>query len=260
MNKMWNLTADQWASVLGSHEHPGAVGDGLRKSGALVPWSRVLVDETAGCETTLDLGCGRGEHSAVLARHGRRPTLVDWSAANLAFSRGLFHTLGFSAQFCRSDITQPLPFASNSIDAVFSCGVLEYFTPDQVDQVVAEAFRVARKRVVIMVPNSKSLAYRLGKWHMERTGTWVWGGEVPSHTLVPAFTRGGAAHVREYTVAARHALHFLTMRGGPRAARWLARAFNLRDHSRPARFRQGYLLVTVGEQRGMRIDRDSGRQ
>lgn len=247
MDKMWNLTADQWAAVLGSAEDPATVGEGLRKTGALVPWSQVLVDETRGCESTLDLGCGRGEHSAVLAREGRRTTLVDWSEANLAFSRGLFNTLAHDGTFCRADITRPLPFASNSIDAVFSCGVFEYFTAEQIDAILAEAFRIARRRVIILVPNSASVAYRLGKWHMERAGTWVWGGEVPSWTVAPAFRRAGATTVREYTVAARHALGFLTMRGGPRVARLLTRALHVRDHTRPARLRQGYLLVTVGD-------------
>jgi ubiquinone/menaquinone biosynthesis C-methylase UbiE len=247
MEKMWNLTADQWAVVLGSNDSPAQVGEGLRKAGALVPWSQVLVDETAACETTLDLGCGRGEHSAVLARHGRRPTLVDWSAANIAFSRGLLNTLGFDAHFCQSDITKPLPFASSSFDAVFSCGVFEYFTAAQIDGILAEAYRVARKRVIILVPNASSIAYRVGKWHMEHTGSWVWGGEVPSYTLAPAFRRAGATRVREYTVAARHSLDFLKMRGGPRLARWLTRTLHLTNHSRPAKFRQGYLLVTVGD-------------
>jgi ubiquinone/menaquinone biosynthesis C-methylase UbiE len=244
---MWNLTADEWASVLGSNENPAVVGDGLRRAGALVPWSQVLVDETRDCDTTLDLGCGRGEHSAVLARHGKRPTLVDWSTSNLEFSRALFLTLGYTGRFCQSDITRPLPFASQSIDAVFSCGVFEYFAAAEIDRILAEAFRVARKRVVVLVPNAKSLAYRVGKWHMERSGTWVWGGEVPSHSLAAAFRRAGAARVREYTVAARHALAFLTMRGGARVARVLTRALNLTDHGRPARLHQGYLLVTVGD-------------
>ena len=247
MDKMWNLTADQWASVLGSNDNPAALGEGLRKVGVFVPWSQTLVDETADCATTMDLGCGRGDHSAILARHGRRPTLVDWSEQNLEFSRGLFHTLGLQGEFCQADITKPLPFASESIDAVFSCGVFEYFTPQQIDNILAEAFRVARKRVIILVPNAKSIAYRLGKWYMERTGAWVWGGEVPSHTLAPAFRRAGGVNVREYTVAARHSLGFLTMRGGTRAARVLTSTLKLTDHPRPSWLRQGYLLVTTGD-------------
>jgi len=248
MEKMWNLTVDQWASVLGSDENPAEVAHGLEQAGRFVPWSQVLVQETADCVTTVDLGSGRGEHSAVLARAGRETTLVDWSEDNLSFSRGMFDALGLQGRFCHADITKPLPFDDHSIDAVFSCGVFEYFTKEQIDRILAEAFRVARKRVIVMVPNARSLAYRIGKWHMEKTGAWVWGGEEPSHSLRAPFRKAGASSVREYSVGTKHSLIFLTMRGGGRVARLLTRVLRLTDHPEPSRLRQGYLLVTIGEQ------------
>jgi len=247
MDKMWNLSVDEWASVLRTDQNPADVARDLAQAGRFVPWSQVLIDETAGCTTTADLGCGRGEHSAVLARAGRATTLVDWSPDNLAFSQRLFGALGLRGQFCQADITAPLPFDSSSIDAVFSCGVLEYFPRAQIDRILAEAFRVARKRVIIMVPNAASVAYRVGKWHMERTHAWPWGGEEPSHSLRGPFRAAGATNIREYSIGARHALGFLTMRGGDRLTRLLTRALNLEDSARPSRFRQGYLLVTIGE-------------
>ena len=124
-DKMWNLTAEQWSSVLQTVENPNDVASRLQRVGAFVPWSKLLVDESSDCVTTADLGCGRGEHSAVLARAGRTTTLVDWSQDNLTFCRGLFDALGVEGQYCRADITKPLPLASNSIDMVFSCGVFE---------------------------------------------------------------------------------------------------------------------------------------
>src|SRR6186997_977139 len=69
-DKMWNLTADQWSSVLRSNEDPATVAARLPTSGGFVPWSRLLLDESADCKSTADLGSGRGEHSAVLARAG----------------------------------------------------------------------------------------------------------------------------------------------------------------------------------------------
>ena len=161
--KMWNLTPDQWSSVLQSNADAVHLGERLRRSGTFVPWSQALVEETADCVSTADLGCGRGEHSAVLGRAGRQTTLIDWSHENLVFSRALYDSLGLTGQFCRADITQRLPLESNSIDAVFSCGVFEYFTATQIDAIMAEAFRVARKRVIIMVPNARAIGYRLGK-------------------------------------------------------------------------------------------------
>jgi SAM-dependent methyltransferase len=246
--KMWNLTADQWSAVLESKDNPEAIAARLRQNGMIVPWSQILLDEAAGCVTTADLGCGRGEHSAVLARAGRTTTLIDWSHENLLFCRGLYGALGLHGHYCRADITRPLPLESNSVDMVFSSGVFEYFNPSQIDAIMSEAFRIARKRVIIMVPNSLSIAYRLGKWYMERTGTWEWGGEVPSVTLKPHFQRAGGTSIREYSVGGQHSLDFLApVPGGARVARVLTRLLRLTRHPRPTPLRQGYLLVTIGD-------------
>ena len=248
MDKMWNLTQEQWSSVLKSNENPAALADGLRHVGAFVPWSRLLVTETADCTTTVDLGCGRGEHSAVLAMAGKRTTLVDWSQQNLTFAQGMYRALGLDGTFTRADITRPLPFGTASIDAVFSCGVFEYFNAAQIDAILAEAFRIARRRVIVMVPNASSVAYRLGKWYMEKTGSWEWGGEEPSHSLVSHFRKAGAANIREFSVGTRHALGFLSaIKGGGRVEKLLTRGLGLTDHPEPSRFNQGYLLVTMGE-------------
>jgi len=245
---MWNLTADQWSAVLQTRDDPVNVADRLRRAGTFVPWSTVLVDESADCGSTVDLGCGRGEHSAVLARAGRRTLLVDWAPNNLAFASAMYAALGLIGSYVRADITRPLPFDTDSVDLVFSCGVLEYFNQAQIDAIIADAFRVARKRVIIMVPNAAAIGYRLGKWYMEQRGTWEWGGEVPSYTLKPQFKRAGAASVREFSIGGRHSVEFLpALPGGVSIANLLIRALRLTRHPRPARFAQGYLLVTIGE-------------
>lgn len=242
-----NLTPEQWSTVLATAGSPARLAESLLARGPVVPWTELLVKHTEDCRSVLDLGSGRGDHAALLARAGRQPTLVDWSPQNIAFSRHLFSAAGVQGRFCVGDITRPLPFASASFDAVFSCGVLEYFDRAVVAAIVREAFRVARRRVIILVPNASSLAYRLGKWYMERTGTWTWGGEVPSYSLRGVFEQAGAAHTTEFTVAARHSLDFLVMPLGGRIRRACTRMLRLDHHVRPAWCRQGYLLVTIGE-------------
>jgi ubiquinone/menaquinone biosynthesis C-methylase UbiE len=247
MQDAWNLSPNEWSAVLSTHSSPVRFAETMVERGQVVPWTTLLVEHTVDCATVLDLGSGRGDHSALLARHGRRPTLVDWSAQNIDFSRRMFAASGVRGHFCVADITRPLPFESNSIDAVFSCGVFEYFNETEVDAILREAFRIARKRVIVLVPNALSVAYRLGKWYMERTGSWTWGGEVPSYTLKPAFERAGAVRTTELTVAARHSLDFLVMPLGSRFKRACIKLFGLQHHVRPAWCRQGYLLVAIGE-------------
>jgi SAM-dependent methyltransferase len=248
MTGPWNLTAGEWSAVLATDQSPTRLAETLLARGQIVPWSELLVERTADCQTVLDLGSGRGDHSARLARHGRLPTLVDWSLQNIDFSRRMFEECGVRGRFFVADITKRLPFESNSIDAVFSCGVLEYFDERQVQAILDEAFRVARKRVIALVPNAWSVAYRLGKWYMERRGSWNWGGEVPSHSLQRAFDRAGSVHTSELTLSARHSLNFLrAMPFGSRVERGCIRLFGMQHDARPAWCRQGYLLATIGE-------------
>ncbi len=245
---MWNLTPEQWSAVLQSDADAAQVAARLRQSGAFVPWTDLLVEESTDCTTTADLACGRGEHSAVLAMAGRTTTLVDWSEQNLAFGRSLYGALGLEGNFCRADITRSLPLESDSVDLVFSCGVLEYFNADQVGAIITESFRIACRRVIMMVPNARSLGYRLGMWYMKRTGKWDWGGEVPSHSLRRHFRNAGCTSIREFSVGGKHAVEFLApLPGGARIVGALTRALNLTLNHQPTPLQQGYLLVTIGE-------------
>jgi hypothetical protein len=124
---------------------------------------------------------------------------------------------------------------------------LQFFEPATVRTVIQEAFRVSARRVMVLAPNARSVAYRFGKWWMERRGTWHWGREVPVQRFRPFFRDAGARTVQEYPVAARHSLDFLTFRGGSGVRRVLGRALRLHDHARPARFNQGYMLVSIGD-------------
>ncbi len=65
-------------------------------------------------------------------------------------------------------------------------------------------------------------------------------------TLKPHFQLVSKGRFYEFTVGAQHALNFLTMRRGVKIQRFLARV-GFRDHSDLAPFKQGYLLVSVGE-------------
>lgn len=242
----WNLAAAEWAKVLLDGLTPASVAESLLQ-GDTLPWTAHLVALTRDSSAVLDLGSGRGDQAAVLGLNGRQPTLLDWSGRNLAFSAELFRVLGLVGRFCRADLTEPLPFHNDSFDTVYSCGVLEYFDQATIERLVAESFRVSRRRVIMMVPNALSLAYRVGKWYMQRTGGWQWGGEVPFYSLRGLIRRVSPSQVKEYSVGTAHALKFLTMPGGGVIRRVATRVLRGGDDSGPSRLRQGYLLLTVAE-------------
>lgn len=246
MANPWNLTRAQWSSTLLDGESPEDLAASIR-GGESLPWTTIALRCSKEGSRVLDLGSGRGEHSAHLALKGRRTTLVDFSSRNLAFSENLYRALEKKGRFCQADITRPLPFASGSYDLVFSCGVFEYFTASQMGAILKEMFRISTRRVVVMVPNALSIPYRLGKWYQERTRNWRWGGEVPSYSLRQLFRQAGSVRTKEFSVAAHTSLNFLTMPLGSRIRRALTPLVAPVEESQPALLRQGYLLVTIGQ-------------
>jgi ubiquinone/menaquinone biosynthesis C-methylase UbiE len=242
----WNLTSSQWSGVLLNGTKPEVLGTKLL-GGTFTAWTDVLLKFSNPKDRILDLGSGRGEHSAILALHGRRTTLLDWSTENIRYSSRVFQAMGVDGSFCRADLTKPLPFENNGFDIVFCCGVLEYFTSEQINSILREAFRVSARRVIIMVPNALSVAYRIGKSYMERNAQWRWGGEVPSYSFKRHFRAAGMTRLTEFSVAPDHSLNFLSMPLGGPIREICRRLLRMRDSSKPSLFRQGYLLVTIGE-------------
>ena len=246
MASKWNLTEAQWSDVLLNEATPEGVANGLAK-GHWLPWVQTLLQYSAESDATLDMGSGRGENSAVLALKGRRTTLLDWSKDNIEYSKKLFELMKLQGEFRHADMTKPLPFENDTFDMVFSCGVFEYFSAQTIRSIVKEAFRISKKRVIIMVPNAWSIPYRLGMAYMKITGKWQWGGEVPSYSLKPHFRDIPNIRVVEFSVGTRHSLDFLTMPGGGILKRAWGRFLNVQDHPGPASLRQGYLLITIAE-------------
>jgi len=243
----WNLTPSEWSKVLDTNADVLKVAERLKK-GQCLPWAEVIQHYTEDSKTTLDLGSGRGENSAMLALRGKHTVLFDWSKENLNFSSRLFDALGKLATFVQGDMIKPLPFENTSVDTVFSCGVFEYFTDEQIKAVLKEAFRVAKKRVIVMVPNAYSLCYRLGMWYMKRMNKWPWGGERPFWTLKHCFSAISSIKVVEFTVGTKHSLNFLTsLPKGVFLQKLIIKIFSLQDHSRPSFLNQGYLLITIAE-------------
>jgi len=246
MTQPWNLTPTQWSDVLLGGVEPAAIAKGISTDSAN-PWGATLLEYTKDSDTILDLGSGRGQHSAILSLAGKQTTLMDWSVENIEFSMKLFDILKMPATFCRADMLKPLPFKDHTFDTVFSCGVFEYFSDEEIREILREAFRVARKQVIIMVPNALSIPYRIGKFYMEKTGAWNWGGERPFATMKPYFKAVGCHRIHELSIDAKTSLTFLTMRGGGLVKRLATSLLRMNDHPGPSLFKQGYLLITIGQ-------------
>jgi ubiquinone/menaquinone biosynthesis C-methylase UbiE len=98
-------------------------------------------------ESILDLGCGYGAYGLALAKEGRRCVGSDINMKYLvpAAAAGLPVVA----------VDSLLPFPDDSFDTVVLLEVIEHVP--EIEAILTEAFRVARRNVLVTVPNAESL-------------------------------------------------------------------------------------------------------
>jgi 2-polyprenyl-3-methyl-5-hydroxy-6-metoxy-1,4-benzoquinol methylase len=121
---------------------PGMPAEPGAHYGALVRFAK----RYAG-SSVLDLGCGFGAYSGALMKEGLSCVGCDINLDHLrkAAASGL----------PVANVDSVLPFRDKAFDTVIILEVLEHV--EDVERVLGEAFRVARKNVLITVPNSENI-------------------------------------------------------------------------------------------------------
>lgn len=99
----------------------------------------------------LDVGCGTGHFSRRFAAAGLQVTGVDPDAAALAYARSRD-----GVTYVRAD-ARALPYGANSFDWVSAVTSLCFVDPPQ--RALAEAWRVAKRGVVLGLLHRRSLLY-----------------------------------------------------------------------------------------------------
>jgi len=94
----------------------------------------------------LDLGCGFGAYGSALIDDGRKCVGCD---VNLEYLRAADKRLPVV------NVDTSLPFRDRSFDSVMIFEVIEHVA--NVEGILAEAFRIARKNVLVTVPNSENI-------------------------------------------------------------------------------------------------------
>ena len=92
------------------------------------------------CRSILELGCGTGKNTALLARIGQRVSAIDFSAGMIKKARERLSL--DNVTFAVADIARPWPAEDQSFDLVVCNLVLEHIS--DLSFVFAEAFRVLR--------------------------------------------------------------------------------------------------------------------
>lgn len=101
--------------------------------------------------SVLDVGSCFGFLPVILARDSYRVTACDVSAGSMRLLSTVDSRLGVAVK-CVCCLAQALPMPQSSVDTVFVVHLLEHLDDDTGRQVLSEALRVARRRVVVAVP------------------------------------------------------------------------------------------------------------
>ena len=101
--------------------------------------------------SVLELGCGFGFLSLRIARTGRETTASDGSPGTVLLLSTMARRLGVPLATTTADAAR-FPAEDGTADTVLALHLLEHLEPGHGAQVVAEALRLARRRVVVAVP------------------------------------------------------------------------------------------------------------
>lgn len=212
----------------------------------------------AGAASVLDVGCGPGD----LLRRLDAPVRIGTDLATRGMRRA-------GLPVARASVLS-LPFADASFDVVVCAETLEHLDPPDLRPAADELMRVARRHVLVTVPNREQLL--LNSHRCPRCGTvfHLHGhqsslGEGDVRALFPgarAFDVRGSWRERPFSPALlrlrtetlglwKHTAHTLCPRCGNRqfenherrVAYWLVHAANLLLHPRKTRF--NWILVLV---------------
>ncbi len=146
-NKAEKFTAD-WFAELDQRELHGHRLFATRDE----PYDRLMPLLRIEGQRVLEIGCGMGLHSQVLASHGAQLSAVDLTPTAIEATTKRFAIKGLTGEILRAD-AESLPFEDSTFDFVWSWGVIHHSS--RTARVVREIARVLKPEgeVRVMVYN-----------------------------------------------------------------------------------------------------------
>ncbi len=127
----------------------------------------------------IELGCGTGINTIIMAKLGAKVTFLDISQHALDIVKKNAKKFGVEAEYIKGDI---FDFNGNEeYDLVHSEGVVEHFLPPYRQRIIDIHAKTIKKggKALIIVPNKACPGYVIGKYLANKVGNWVYGDEYP---------------------------------------------------------------------------------
>lgn len=144
--------SDRWTDYIrsGLEDAGGPLPFALRQWEALAPITAAIRRAAASGSRLLDIGCGAGIYSSLLAHHGFSVTGIDEEPRIIALAREMSEYLHAGVRFEEGSAFD-LSRRYGQFDLVYSLGVVEHFDSDVTIQLLREQARCAPV-VVVAIP------------------------------------------------------------------------------------------------------------
>lgn len=150
---------------------------GIRVS-KIIPYLEKYLGRINGLKI-IEVGCGAGVHSLILAKRGATVSLMDYSHDGLLLARKHFDSLGLAASFLYADALNIEPDLREKFDVAMSFGTVEHYRYPECFLVAKAHLDLVRPGgvVIISVPNRLFLPHEILKFYLQRRGKWRQGYE-----------------------------------------------------------------------------------
>ena len=140
-------------------------------------YGREIMFYLTGAETVVDAGCGSGEILMRIAPHFKKVIAIDYSESmlNTARRKMVESQINHVDLFC-DNISQIESYCTQPVDAIFSNGVIQYLSQDDLDEFVSACKRVLKpggKLILFNIPNvNNRILFMLGFYKHEKRVTF----------------------------------------------------------------------------------------
>jgi ubiquinone/menaquinone biosynthesis C-methylase UbiE len=167
VKKGWNMISRSYqakTTISLKDVHYGPISPGERKL--------KLLGNVRG-KDILEIGCGGGQNSIVLAKWGARAVGLDISENQIKYARKLAGKEGVKVTFHLGNMENLGVFGDETFDTVLSSFALSYV--DDLEKTFQEVFRVLRKSGLFVFADVHPVAYRGRVVHRGKRRVWAVG-------------------------------------------------------------------------------------